>query len=376
MPEFVITSTDSAGRRATDIYIAETRDAAVEELRQRGHANIELHTGEFEGDTCHSRLAAELGGPDRYLRWRRLSRVRHRALLLVRLVRTLWWYFVPPLAYLLIRLINHHPWRPLDTIVVGIFIAGLMAVLWIVSNRPSKSFHGYLDAMNWGRYDEAGQHLEALKDKISERSRCVFQSKLLAARGHLQTALTNWAAYEHSEGLPQWEYHLHRVEINSYGHAHQSALEDARAAYEEAPSQPLVLVTLATALALTEADYDGAERLLVEAERHPISTAERFGLSAVWGAIACGRGEYAEALEMFTEAVRLLQGEHRTVLTQKVVNEFHMWMVIAYAGLGDAENARKTFRKAAPMLRALQDDVSLPRAEAALRSLNIDPDNC
>ena len=366
MPKYLLSGTDARGRRRTEAVSAPTADAAADQFRARGFADVTLHSDEVIGHLFLDDALKHLTPRD-YVAIGRLSRGQFLAHQIARLYRSQWWLFLIMAALVVGRRVLDAPWDVLDTLACAFLLTPLVVVLLGELISPSRKFERAMSYNAWGRWGEMLNALPALRRVVPAQQYAFYQAKALAGLGRLDEALDVVRPYADDPNTPAWLYWGQLADVFHTAKLGDRAIECGEKAVEHAPDNPTVLIDLAVSLLRYRRDAARARPLLERARAHEISDLLAPFLIMAEGVLALEENRPEKARELLDESARLAEPfRHTTALMGAAIDRVHTYLTLACAATGDLAAAERHFRIAEPRLRAFEATDLLDRCQAAL----------
>ena len=367
MPRYLLSAKQADGRDVCECVEAADGNAAVKALRKRGCKDIVLHTDEAAALDLE-RL--EQVSPRDFLSLRDASTEWQRTLVHARVSwHQMWVVHLAFAGFLVWRRFGRAPWGLSDWLaLVAVCLPVISALASLLPwFSPARRYDRLVEAIAWGRWDEALQRLPRLRCTVPPLEYAVRKAQALAGLGRLDEALDEMSGFSEDDTVPEWLYWGRLAEVYGAAGRFDGALECKEKAVKCAPQNPTSLLDLVPSLLRCGGKVRRAESLLARAKSQTLSDTLVPFADAAEGMLALERGEPEEGKRHLTQAIAGLSAFRLTSpLIGGVEASFRAWLAIACARLGDADNARREFELAEPRLRAVKEEDLIRRCEQAL----------
>ncbi len=244
---------------------------------------------------------------------------------------------------------------------LGFAYALVASGLLVFMIGPMVLFNQLLRARALGRWSTARTCLGLLRAIRPPAMRKVLltaeECKILAARGEVNAALQRWQQEEANE--PAEFYLITLAAIHDAAGDHARMIAAQQQLLELAPGNSLVAVDLAMSLARYLRDPDAAEDFLAKVPLAGLSELAMVGYHYARGLIAAERGQHAQAIKHFGEALlqaRQFQGNPLMIGMLAEVNGF---VALSLRALGDQPRADALWKTVLPLLKMHRSSESL-----------------
>ncbi len=370
MPEYLLSATDESGRRLTKFLQADSGDGAVAAARERGWAEIVLHTDDTAAATADLTSLRRIYSPRDILRLQRATTAEFVFLIVRKGLSKIWW----ALLALLLLFVGWpkwagEPWGIRDLVSVAA-ILGIPSLTYaaIFLFGSARRYQRLLRDVAWARWESVPRRLRTLKG-LPPREFVFRKAQALAGLGKLDEALDEFRRLAEREEVPDWLYWSLMSNVSLAARDYDKAIESQEKAVRLGPGNPTLLLGLAGQLLVTSRrDTVKASALLTEAKGHALGDTLRFGVSRIEGILALEAGDPGVARKFLERSLEELGFAGNNALIDQFERVTHAYLCLARAALGDAAVAEEHFRRAEPMLRAHRADDLLECCRAALRS--------
>jgi tetratricopeptide (TPR) repeat protein len=366
MPKYLLTGTDARGRRRTEAVTARTADDATQRFRDRGFADVTLHSDEVHGHLFDPATLEHLTPRD-YLTLGRVSRSEFLFRLIVKLYRGQWWLFLPVVALVVGRRALDVPWDALDTFAVAFLFFPPVLVLGGELFSPSRRFERVMSLHAWARWDDMLRALPGIRGILPATQYAFYEAKALAGLGRLDEAIEAVQPFADDPRTPGWLYWGQLADVFHLARLPDRAIACTEKAVEHAPDNPTVLLDMAMSLLSYRREIGRVRPLLDRIRSHEISDIVHPFVLMAEGVLALEEGRPEAARELLEEAARLATPlRHGTALMGTAIDRIHTYLTLACAAVGDHAAAEAHYRIAEPRLRAFQTAHLIERCEQAL----------
>lgn len=356
MLEFLVTCTDTNGKRETIRIQARTSREAVETCVARGFTDITLHTDDAAAVAVVGMTTVDEGviSPADLVELRALSSFGFFWMLYGKTWRYLWWAQGPALAYLAIDAWRETPVGWIDWVASAALLLPPATAAWIAFFGPARKYDAMLEAMCWGRWQEVLDRIPALRGKVPDFELDVRRACALVGLGRFDEAMESFRAYGNDPAVPLWMYLGRMSELYDLAHRYDEALQCHRDAWEDASENPTVVLDYALALLKYESDNDLALRLIGEIEDQPKADLLNMVLPLLHGMAALNTGRAHEAPDHLQKAeMNLRPMAKSSALVRFLIDIARTYRAIALVKLGRDAEANRLFLAVRPRLEAL-----------------------
>jgi tetratricopeptide (TPR) repeat protein len=249
------------------------------------------------------------------------------------------------------------------SLVFGAVGIGLICVLFpLIHFFFSLPLHYYMRlnrAKVWSRWDEVLFCVNRLRQthrltrmgvgKV-ELARCRAQA--LAAKGHLEAGLAEFAGCANDPTLPRWNYMSFLASIYEAAKEHEKALECRRAAAAEKSDTSALWIDLSYGLVRGLNFPAEAREALRRAEELEITALAIPYVSFLRGIICWREGNFAEAREHLEKALPGFKSYEHNPLVEGLVLLCKSYLCAVCGALGELDLARGYFRETEQFLKA------------------------
>jgi tetratricopeptide (TPR) repeat protein len=354
--DFVLSATDSDGRRAAHYVQAASAAAAYASLEAQGYREITLHID--DAGAAGTRLTALEDG-----------RVAPRDLLAMRfktgfgfflaLVKVLAWrtrfMLILAAGFLAYRVYasGHVDVPGALAIVVLLLPVGIAA--WFTIFGKQRQFDRLIDASAWGRWEEALTRIPALVGSVPQFELDAREAQALVGLGRVREGLERLRAYESGDDPPRWMYLARLADLQQLAGNYDEAVRLHEETYRLAPDNPTVELDFAMALLKNERDPQLAGRLIESAEKKPLSDLLQWMLPFIKGLLYLNTGRPREAIAAFELArSNLAPVAPAAPLLRQFLDINQAYLAIAQAKSGDRVQAIQTAAPTLARLRAIR----------------------
>jgi hypothetical protein len=365
MSEYLFTGCNSDGKRVTERVEADSADAAVRLLTDRGFLDIVLHTDDVGTRYTRHKDVERLISPREYIRFRSMSKWRHFLYMVDKLYRMCWVVDLGAVAFLALRWKSGWPFGLLDILALVILLLPLPFAIVVLIVPSRRQYDRLVDAACWARWEEVLRLLPKLPAAVAADERAFRKATALAGMGRLAEALEVVKPLATDAEFPGWLYWGRLSSVYRAARDDEQAFVCLERSAELAPENATVLVDLALALLRDKRDVARAGEIVQRVKQHALSDIAVHFLHAAEGMLALEKGKPYEARELFERALAGLSSL-TSPATGPTIDRLHAYLCLAEAGVGNYESARRHVDQATPRLKALGQDDLLARCEAAL----------
>jgi hypothetical protein len=392
MPKYLVSARNTRWQQVTEWVEAPTADAAVEAARDRGYTEIVLHTedvmaaarpaSEVQGVTPqdHVTILYFRGYLDRVNFYLRKLYPDRSIQFIVEVIETLAGRWVRKLhlkttllvtvgylIYVVCRYVIRGKPPLRDTVDLIVLVSALVIALGAPFLGMARAYRRVLEHAMWGRWNELLSSLRELGPIVPAHERALRKAQALAGLGRLDEGLAVFQPFETGSEIPAWFYVARLAEIYAAAGEWNKAVTMRDAAARLAPDNPALLIDFALAILRVRENAGRARELLDQALTHPITPISAPYVAHAEGLLALEQGHAREATKHLQSAL----DQANEYLIGKPVGRFeidilHADLALAYARLGEANQALEHFRRAEPRLRARPWFHLLERCEKAL----------
>jgi tetratricopeptide (TPR) repeat protein len=369
MPEYLLTGRDPTGKTATERVEADSVDAAVQTLRDRGFTDIVPHTDDVGAFYSKQAQLAEVMSPREYLQFRNLPGPLAVFLFVVsKGYRQGWFLYLGALAILAYRRLDGASWGLFDS---GVAIYLMLPVMFALGAQlfrgASRRYENLIEAIAWGRWDEALALSDQGKIPVAPEELAFRKASALAGLDRLDEALAVVERFAGGTTIPEWMYQARLTDVYQIARHDDEAAQAMDRALELAPDNATVLLDTARVALDHHRDPRRARDLLARARRHALADTLQPFATAIEGGIHLEEGRPNDGLPLLERAYReLSRFRFASPLTGLILDLMHAHLTLAHAAVGDPVTAERHFRQAEPRLQALRKDDLLQRCRHAL----------
>jgi len=370
MPEYLATGRRPDGRKVTENVVADSADDAVQFLRERGYDEVVLHNDDLMALLTRQREKAEHISPGDYLRLRNLPRgVGLFVVVTLNGYRRTW--FVMLLSALALANLRHagRPWAYWDWLCVAILLLppalACGFALFGVGSRARARYQRMMDALYWGRWEEALRRADRVGRKLSPHEIPFRKAQALAGMDRLDEALSLVEPFGDGKALPGWFYHSMLAQIYEFARRRDAVIAQLEEAVELAPDNATMLMSLARHLIWHKRDARRARELLTQARMHALSDMTTPFADLLEGLILLEEGRPREALPILDAAHNVFHARRHMPMGYLPVEQAMLERALTHAALGETEEALKLYSNVRPRLVALRSAV-LDRCDRAI----------
>jgi len=362
---FILSGRTARGWRVTDVIEATNGEAAVYAFQDRGFSEVVLHTDDVAAPFLNFKKG--LLKPGDMVRVRTKRPIEIAVILSYLLYRKFWYLALPPLGWVVYRLIAGWEWDIwVEVVLTVLLFPVIVGVVFLLA-----SFRLYvrlLRAVGWARWEEVLRLLPRLTDSAMPKYEWpIRRAQALAGVGRLPQALAEFNAVWDFDELPEYLYWVFRSRAYLAARDLEGVLTCMTRAHELAPDLPVVLVDYAILLLTVRHDTRAARPRLAEARRHAVSDTTLPSLLAAEGILAVEEGRPADAIDPLTQSIRqfdpILRGNPSVLVAGARIRAF---LALALAATGETAAARRLLQRARPLLVAHRNHELLERCEQAV----------
>lgn len=379
MPVYLITATDTRGKRDTHRVKAESAREACNDLEEQGFVDITLHSD--DAFAAATNLFPDNKDVEEHLTAEDLVKMQYLSdfqQLLFTLRRAYWqsaWFYLLVIGVFAYRWYYKLGWfdnpddlDPIDIGVVVVMLWPLAISLWFTYLSPARKYKRLMQAFAWGHWDEVIDLCPTLVGKVPDYELACRHGVALAAQGEFDEGMKLVEPFEKDPDVPRWMYLGRLSELYEVVKDREQVIECHRLAYEAAPENPTAQLDYAYALLKYEENIPLAEQLMAEAEQEQLSELLKFLLPYFKGILALNQGRSGDAVKLFHECQEnLLPIAHSEPMLQLIVDYNRAYLAIALAEQGDAREAETLYNLVEPRLQALDSTLLMDRYAAAIR---------
>jgi tetratricopeptide (TPR) repeat protein len=368
MPEFLVTGDSPQGRTETVRLEAPTADAAVKRLQQQGYREIVLHTDDVSARYTQQSAVEETISPEEFVRLRNLGPLGNLLFLLRKMYAQNRPGHVVAIAVIAARRYFGWEWGFLDYLAIAWLAFPLVFALGahFYFNSP-KLYEQLLDAIAWGRWEEALQRIPSVRGKLPDEEVAFQEAQALAGLGRFDEAMKVLKPYSDGEAMPAWLYWGRISDVYHIAGKDELIIPAHEKAAELAPDNPTVLLDLAMALVRYQRESERPRKLVQQARTHALSDVLAIFADMIEGMIEVEAGNPAQARDLLEKSLSALAPfQSASPLIGAGIDRIHAYLALAHAGLGDHRRAAEHYRRAKPRLKALKSTDLIDRCEAAL----------
>ena len=215
------------------------------------------------------------------------------------------------------------------------------------------AYNRVTDHAAWGRWHKVLRSLPGLSPLVSVHERVLREAQALAGSGRLEQGLALFKPFEENGQIPPWLYFGRLKEIYAAAGLWAKVAAMAERAARLAPDNPAVLIDAADACLRIGGDMAHARDLLDRAKTRPLTPISATYVSHAEGLLALQQSDPETAKDCFESALaaanELFVGKP---MGRFKIDLIHADLAVAYARLGDKNQALEHFRRGERRLRA------------------------
>jgi tetratricopeptide (TPR) repeat protein len=368
MPEFLLTGRSLEGRKETVRVEAATADLAVKQFKNQGYSEIVLHTDDVGARYTHQRDVEDAVSPKEFVRFRNLGVLGDLLFVVRKSYAQGWYWHLAAIGVIAVRRYFGWPLGLLDIVAVIWLAIPLVVALGVQLFGSARRYNEVVEAISWGRWEEALRRLPAVRGKIPVEETAFIEAKALAGLGRLDEAIKVLKPFADGQDMPSWLYWGRIGDVYYAAGKYELIVPANEKAAELAPDNPTVLLDLAMALVRYRQDAVRARKLLQQARTHALSDVLVIFAEVIEGMIELESGNPSQARYLFDKSLAALAPfRNATPLIGAAIDRTYGYLCLAYAAMGDRDQALQYYRRAEPRMRALRSDDLIDRCEAALQ---------
>jgi tetratricopeptide (TPR) repeat protein len=266
-----------------------------------------------------------------------------------------WYWHLAAIAVIAVRRYFGWPWGTFDLLAIVWLAVPLVIALVGEFFNSARKYSEVVEAISWGRWEDALRRLPAIRGKVPDEEVAFIEAQALAGLGRLDEAIKVLKPFADGQNMPSWLYWGRIGDVYYAGGKYELIVPAQEKAAEMAPDNPTVLLDL-------------ARKLLQQARTHALSDVLAIFAELIEGMIELESGNPSQARYLFDKALAALAPfRNATPLIGAAIDRTYAYLALAYAALGDVDQAAQYYRRAEPRLRALKSNDLIDRCEAALQ---------
>lgn len=372
MPDYLLTAKRPNGHEVTERVDATSADEAVQILRDRGYADVVLHTDDIGATYTRHRDVERYVTTKEYVSFRQgLGYVGGVLLLARKLSLTFALTILLAAASLAGRRWLGVPWSIWDTVLLIAIPLPVALMLIAPLFNAVRRYDRFIEAIAWHRWEEALQLVPAIRAKLSPHEAAFREAQALAGLGRLDEALARVRRFAGGQRMPEWLYWSRLASVYSAARQFNQVIATEERAAALAPENSTVLIELADVLLRYRGDARRVRDLLGRARSHAISDLAACFLTMLEGKLALEEGHAAEAVRCFERShAQFAAFRMAKPIIGVVIDKMHAYQAMAFAKVGDTEAALRHYRLAEPRFCAMRADDLLSRCAKAFSPMN------
>lgn len=220
---------------------------------------------------------------------------------------------------------------------------------------------------SWYRWNEAWAVLPQLSGKIPDFEYAMRKGIILSGLGKFEEAVETVERFRNDPNVPEWMYHSRFSEICYPAGRVDLILENTERAFQLVPEMDVVRIDYATIQLRFQRDAAKGKEVLSPMQEEGLAELAKPFFWNVQGLIALEEKKGLEAVKYFEKALVVLKKYVPTnPLVESTLDVTQGYLCLAYAQVGDMEEARRHFKLAEPRLRIFKLKDILERCEEAL----------
>jgi hypothetical protein len=360
MPEYLATVRRPGGRKITENVVADSADEAVRLLREQGYDEVVLHNDDVMALFTRQREKAEYISPGDYLLFRKLPRGVGLFIVVTLNGYRKMAFLMALMAVALVKLRNSgFPWAFWDSLCVAILLfpptVALVAVL--LGGRTQARYRRMLDALFWGRWEEALRRADRVGPKVPAREIALRKAQALAGMDRLDEALRLVKPFGDGRAVPGWFYRSMLAQVFEFAQRRDDVIAQLEQAVELAPDNATMLLSLARHVIWYRRDARRARDLLSQAREHALSDMTAPFADLLEGLILVEERRARDALPVLDAAHKGFHACRYMPLSYLPLEHAMLGRALAHAALGESAEAMALYAKVRPRLVALRSHV-------------------
>ena len=368
MPEYLATVRRPDGRKVTENVVADSGDEAVRMLRERGHEEVMLHSDDVGALFIRQRERADHLSPADYLRFRNLPGRLGFFVVVSRLGYRRMWAAMAMVAFAFAILrYTGRPWGFWDWLCVAIlgFPLAFALVLSIFGGRTRARYRRMLDALYWGRWEEALRRADRVGTGLPAHEIALRKAQALAGMDRLDEALKLVEPFRDDQAVPGWFYRSMLAQVYEFARRRDEAIGELEQAVELAPDNATLLISLARHVLTHNRDARCARELLVDARGHALSEMTSSFADLLEGLVLLEERRPRDAIPVLEAVHRIFHARRRQPLGYLPEEHALLGLALGHAALGESDKALTLYAKVRPRLVVLRSQ-TLERCDRAI----------
>jgi hypothetical protein len=360
MPEYLATVRRPGGRKISENVVADSADEAVRLLREQGYDEVVLHTDDVMALFTRQRAVAEHISPADYIRLRDLPPGLGLFVVITLRVYRKMAILTALMAVALMELrFSGFPWAFWDSLCVTILLlppAFALATV-LLGGRTGARYRQMLDALYWGRWEEALWRVDRVGPRASSHEIAVRKAQALAGMDRLDEGLRLVKPFGDGRDVPGWFYRSMLARVYEFARLHDHVIAQLEQAVEFAPDNATMLLSLAQHVIQYKRDALWARELLSQAREHALSDMTAPYADQLEGLILLEEGRPRDALSILEATHKVFHARRHMPLGYLPVEQAMLGCALAHAALGESAEAMALYAKVRPRLVALRSHV-------------------
>jgi tetratricopeptide (TPR) repeat protein len=223
--------------------------------------------------------------------------------------------------------------------------------------RTQARYRGMLDALYWGRWEEALSKADQVGPRMAPSVIVLRKAQALAGLDRLDEALKLVEPFGDGKAVPGWFYRSMLAQVYEFGRRPDESTAQLEQAVKLAPNIATLLIGLARRVVWHKRDARRARELLAQARAHALSDMTAPFVDLLEGLILLEERRARDALPMLEAAHKVFHARRHMALAYLPVEQAMLGLALCHAALGDSDEALKLYSKVRPRLVALRSDV-------------------
>ncbi|WP_165234993.1 tetratricopeptide repeat protein [Aquisphaera insulae] len=354
MPDYLATVRDADGRETTVNVEADTADEAVRMLREQGFEEVVLHTDDVMSRYSNQRKVAADFSPRDWVQLRSLPPGLGLFLIVAaNSYRKLAFWMILLALVVGFSVFRGGPLNWLDWSCLGVLAFPAVFALGIALFSRGVPYRAMMDALHWGRWEEAISQADAMGSKVPAETIGFEKARALAALGRLDEARDLVKPFDDERVMPRWLYLSRLANLFDIINRHDDAIALFEQALELAPDNAVIMLGLANRLILHRRDHRRARQLVAEARTHALSDETAPMADLLDGLILLEEGAPRDALPVVEAAYRVYRRRRHRFLGYVSLGQAAVSLARVHSALGDRDLAVKLYAKVRPRMVAV-----------------------
>lgn len=372
MYDFLVTATDTTGKRETHHVMAASAAEAHALLEAQGFQEITLHMDDAGAAAMPlTALDSPHVTPRDMVEIRYLSALGFFFFVLKKLYRRSLILYLAAAAFIVFKLVVSRHLGYFGGLAVVVLLMPPVIAAWATIFGAQRKFDLLLDASAWGRWNEVLSRAPALRGHVPDFELDAREACALAGLGRWEEGLEQLRQHEGADEPPHWMYLARLADFYDTAGMYDEDLRCHDEAYREAPDNPTVELDYALALLKNNDDAQLAERLIESAEARPLGDLLQLILPMIKGMLFLNTRRELPAIEAFRRAdANLVPLAAGAPLIRQLIDINKAYLAIAQARSGDRAAAAQTAEPAIKRVRAINEKRLLAALETELGPLS------